>query len=391
MHILNRLIGQAPNPISMREKLRSAGGALLGISLTGLAGSLVVGFDPSLPALIAPMGASAVLLFAVPSSPLAQPWSILGGNILSATVGVTVAALVPDPALASGLAIGIAIAAMMALRCLHPPSGAIALTAVLGGPSIHAMGYGFVLWPVLGNSLALLILAIIFNNLAGRRYPHAPATPAASRGTKDPPPSGRIGFRREDLDTVLKDYDQVLDIDRSDLETIIRLTELRSYRQRASHLTCADVMSRDVIAVSPDDPLGKAHQSMRSHRLKALPVTNEKAEVVGIVTQTDFLDKPVWTGGRPTIGPRQRLRLMMQGATAPNQTVRDIMTAPVRTIGPSAPLNDAVVMFAEEGLHYLPIVGENGKLAGILSQSDVLVALLSDRVTHAPAQHEKGA
>jgi len=391
MHILNRLIGQAPNPISMRERLRSAGGALLGISLTGLGGSLVVGFEPSLPALIAPMGASAVLLFAVPSSPLAQPWSILGGNILSATVGVTVAALVPDPALASGLAIGIAIAAMMALRCLHPPSGAIALTAVLGGPSIHAMGYGFVLWPVLGNSLALLLLAIILNNLAGRRYPHAPATPAPSHGTKDPPPSGRIGFRREDLDAVLRDYDQVLDIDRSDLETIIRLTELRSYRQRASHLTCADVMSRDVIAVSPDDPLGKAHQSMRNHRLKALPVTNEKAEVVGIVTQTDFLDKPIWTGGRPTIGPRQRLRLMMQGATAPNHIVRDIMTAPVRTIEPSAPLNDAVVMFAEEGLHYLPIVGENGKLAGILSQSDVLVAMLSDRATHAPTEHEKGA
>jgi CBS domain-containing membrane protein len=391
MHILNRLIGQVPNPISLRERLRSAGGALLGISLTGLAGSLVVGFDPSLPALIAPMGASAVLLFAVPSSPLAQPRSILGGNILSATVGVTVAALVPDPALASGLAIGIAIAAMMALRCLHPPSGAIALTAVLGGPSIHAMGYGFVLWPVLGNSLALLILAIIFNNLAGRRYPHAPAISAPSHGTKDPPPSGRIGFRREDLDAVLKDYDQVLDIDRSDLETIIRLTELRSYRQRASHLTCADVMSRDVIAVSPDDLLGKAHQSMRSHRLKALPVTNEKAEVVGIVTQTDFLDKPLWTGGRPTIGPRQRLRLMMQGATAPNQIVRDIMTAPVRTIEPSAPLNAAVVMFAEEGLHYLPIVGSNGKLVGILSQSDVLVAMLSDQATHAPTEHEKGA
>ena len=130
---------------------------------------------------------------------------------------------------------------------------------------------------------------------------------------------------------------------------------------------------------------------MRNHRLKALPVTNEKAEVVGIVTQTDFLDKPIWTGGRPTIGPRQRLRLMMQGATAPNHIVRDIMTAPVRTIEPSAPLNDAVVMFAEEGLHYLPIVGENGKLVGILSQSDVLVAMLSDRATHAPTEHEKGA
>ncbi len=88
--------------------------------------------DATLPALVAPMGASAVLLFAVPSSPLAQPWSILGGNIAAALVGVTTALLITDPFLASAVAIGVAIAAMMTLRCLHPPSGAIALTAVLG-------------------------------------------------------------------------------------------------------------------------------------------------------------------------------------------------------------------------------------------------------------------
>src|SRR5450830_1606221 len=81
--------------------------------------------------LIAPMGASAVLLFAVPASPLAQPWSIIGGNLVSALVGVSYAKLVAEPALAAALAIALAIACMFALRCIHPPSGAVALTAVL--------------------------------------------------------------------------------------------------------------------------------------------------------------------------------------------------------------------------------------------------------------------
>ncbi|MER3609381.1 HPP family protein, partial [Klebsiella pneumoniae] len=81
--------------------------------------------------------ASAVLLFGVPSSPLAQPWSIVGGNVLSALIGVTVGMLVPDAALA--------IAGMYFLRCLHPPGGAVALTAILGGAGVHSEGYHFVL------------------------------------------------------------------------------------------------------------------------------------------------------------------------------------------------------------------------------------------------------
>jgi CBS domain-containing membrane protein len=372
-----RMIWPETNAISLQERLRAASGALIGILLTALTAGLLVGFDSELPILIAPMGASAVLLFAVPSSPLAQPWSIIGGNSVAAFVGVTTALFVPDPLVASAIAIGVAIAAMMALRCLHPPSGAIALTAVLGGPAIHDLGYGFVLWPVLGNSLTLLLLALAFNNLTGRPYPHA-LKPTSGHGTGDPSPMQRIGFRRQDLDDVLKEFDQVLDVNRDDLETILRRTELRSYRRRAGHLTCADIMSRDVIAVSPDHSLRDAHHLMRSHHLKALPVTSDSAEVLGIVTQTDFLDKPVWTGGRPAIGLRQRLRLILRGATAPNDTVKDIMTSPVKIIRPEASLAEAIEMFAEQGLHYLPVVRDNNKMAGILSQSDLLVAMLAD-------------
>ncbi len=362
--------------VSKRERLRASSGALLGILVTGLVGSLTIGLDPALPALIAPMGASAVLLFAVPASPLAQPWSILGGNTVAAIVGVSAGLLLPDPFVAAALAISIAIGSMMTLRCLHPPSGAIALTAVLGGPAIHDLGYAFVIWPVLGNSLALLALALIFNNVTGRRYPHRVKLAPVDNGTKDPAPIQRIGFSSEDLDEVLKEYDEFLDIDRDDLEAILRRTELRSYRRRAGDLVCADIMTRDVVAVSPDETLRNAHEIMRSRHLKALPVTNDAAEIVGIVTQTDFLDKPDWLRGEPTIGFRHRLRLIAQGAPAANGTVNDIMTSPVKTIRPDASLSDAIIMFAEQGLHYLPVVRENHKMAGILSQSDVLIATL---------------
>ncbi|WP_288427183.1 HPP family protein [uncultured Agrobacterium sp.] len=379
MKTLLRLIVPETMPVSYKERMRAAVGALIGILLTGMLGYLTVGTTPALPALIAPMGASAVLLFAVPSSPLAQPWSILGGNIVSALIGVTVAALVPHVFTAAALAISIAIAAMISLRCLHPPSGAVALTAVLGGSVIHDLGYGFVLWPVAGNSIILLTVAVLFNNFTGRPYPHSIRPQPAGHGTKDPAPIERIGFSSADLDDVLKEYDQVLDIDRDDLETILRRTELRSYRRRATHLDCASIMSRDVVGVAPDDSLRNAHALMRGHHFKALPVTNDNAEVVGIVTQTDFLDKANWTNGRPSIGFLQRLRLVMAGRPAPNDTVKDIMTSPVKTVSPQTPIEDAIVIFAEQGLHYLPVIDTNNKLAGIISQSDVLVGMLADK------------
>jgi CBS domain-containing membrane protein len=256
----------------------------------------------------------------------------------------------------------------------------VALTAVLGGPAVHSLGYGFLLWPVAGNSLILLILALVYNNATGRAYPHGLKLGKASHGTADPTPIQKIGFSSADLDEVLKEYDEVLDIDRDRLETILRKTELRSWRRRALHLDCASVMSRDVVGVAPDDSLRHAHALMHNHHFKALPVTNDRAEIVGIVTQTDFLEKASWRNGRPSIGFLQRLRLILSGASAPNDTVKDIMTSPVRTVRPETAIEEAIIRFAEEGLHYLPVIDANGKMVGILSQSDVMVAMLADKV-----------
>ncbi|HSH54714.1 MAG TPA: HPP family protein, partial [Methylotenera sp.] len=171
----NWLLRFSPEPIVVNytERLRACLGALIGILLTGLLTYTIEGGSSAVPLLVAPIGASAVLLFAVPSSPLAQPWSIVGGNMIAAIIGVTCALWVHDLILAAALAVSISIAAMFALRCLHPPSGAVALTAVLGGSAIHAQGYSFVFFPIGINSLLLLLVAIVFNNLTRRPYPHA--------------------------------------------------------------------------------------------------------------------------------------------------------------------------------------------------------------------------
>jgi CBS-domain-containing membrane protein len=118
------------------------------------------------------MGASAVLLFAVPEGPLSQPWAVVGGHLFSAVVGVLCAHLVVDPLLASAIAVGAAIGAMQVLRCVHPPGGATALSAVVGGPAVHALGMQYVLTPVLLNAAVIVAVAVAFNGLLGkRRYP----------------------------------------------------------------------------------------------------------------------------------------------------------------------------------------------------------------------------
>ena len=365
-------------PVSLKERVRSAVGALVGILATGFVCRLAVGQGTALPILIAPMGASAVLLFAVPSSPLAQPWSILGGNAVAALVGVGAAALIHDPFAAGAVAVALSIALMMSLRCIHPPSGAVALTAVLGGRAVTDLGFGFVLWPVGANSLLLLATALLFNNFVGRTYPHRPLGARTDMAARDPAPSGRIGFAAEDLDAVLADYDRLLEVDRGDLEAILRDAEIRSYRRRSGQATCATIMTRDVIAVAPGAPIREALDLLRQHHVKVLPVTDERARVLGLVTQTDLLDKSAWGRQGPRLSFRRRLGLTLKRGSAPHGSAEDIMTTPVVTVSPGTLLADVVRLMARTGLHHLPVVESDGRLAGIVSQSDLIVSLLAE-------------
>jgi len=198
-------------------------GAAIGIALTILVCSMVPHGSSSLPFIVAPLGASAVLVFAVPSSPMAQPWPVIGGNVISALVGVAAYRLVPDPTLAAGIAVGAAILVMSVLRCLHPPGGASALTAVIGSHEIHMAGYGFAFLPLGINSITLVLAAMLFHRLTGHSYPHRAAPPVSA------PPAG---FHLADIDAALADMHESFDISREDLDALLLRAEQHAEDRR---------------------------------------------------------------------------------------------------------------------------------------------------------------
>lgn len=199
--------------MSGQERVVAFVGALAGIAITAMALALL-GVDPRLPLIIAPMGASAVLVFAVPSSPLAQPWSVVGGNGLSALAGVLATQLVPDPTIAAAIAVAGAVGLMSLGRCVHPPGGAVALTAVVGGPVIHGLGFGYVVVPVLLSSALLVAVGLAFNNGVRRSYPHvAPVTSEPVRG---------LSIERVDVEAALDALDEKLQLDPEDFEALVR-------------------------------------------------------------------------------------------------------------------------------------------------------------------------
>lgn len=366
--------------INRLERFRACIGALLGIFLTGFTTHWMFGSTLAFPMLVAPMGASAVLLFALPSSPLAQPWSLIGGNLVSAAVGVTCAQWISDPMLAAALAIAIAIGAMMALRCIHPPSGAVALTAVLGGPVIHAQGYHFLLAPIGINSLLLLAVAMVFNNLTRHRYPHRVIEHGNTHHTVDKQPGERLGFNSDDLDYVLNQYNQILDVSRDDLETLLLQAEMHAYRRRFGEITCADIMSRDVITVEFGTELQDAWTLMHQHDIKALPVISPARHVIGIVTFADFTNH----AGLNTFQDFDtRMRLFLRRVTRDHsekpEVVGQIMTRHVHTATDNMHIVELVDLLSNKGVRHIPIINEDRRLVGIVTNSDLVAGLYRGR------------
>jgi CBS-domain-containing membrane protein len=163
---------KSPPGVSLSEILWSWLGAFLGITAVGIIHSLVFeGTDLTL--VIGSFGASAVLLYGAVRSPLAQPRNLIGGHVLSAAIGVASYDVLCDhPWLAASVAVATAIAVMHVTKTLHPPGGATALIAVIGGKSIHAVGYWYVLVPAGLGALILLLVALLVNNIPkSRKYP----------------------------------------------------------------------------------------------------------------------------------------------------------------------------------------------------------------------------
>ena len=154
--------GNAPPRAPFRDILWAGTGGMIAISLVAL---LSVG--AGVPALMAPLGASCFLAFAVPESPFAQPRNIIGGHLLSTLVGLVVLGTLGAEWWAMGVAVGLSIMAMQLSRTGHPPAGADPLVVLVSQP-----GWGFIVTPVLLGAIVVAITAMLFHNLrAGVHYP----------------------------------------------------------------------------------------------------------------------------------------------------------------------------------------------------------------------------
>lgn len=360
------LLWPAPVLADPKERLRAALGAGLGLLVMAALCRQLGAFWPGSPWMIAPLGASAVLVFAVPAGPMAQPWAVVGGNTVSALIGTAFAMTGLDPLFTGPAAVCLAIAAMLGTRSLHPPGGAVALTAVL----THVASWRFPWFPVLVNSSLLVAAGVAYNTLTGRRYPHPQGAGQASRSADSRQPR-----KPDDLGEVLRRYNQVLDVSRDDLEALLHETERLAYRRRLSDLRCETIMSRQLVTVQFGTPLQDAWDLLTRHRIKALPVVDQYQNLVGIVTRADFLRH---AGVDSPEAVASRLRQLLRATPGVNsdkaEVVGQIMTRQVRVASAQRPLMDLMSLFTDSGHHHIPIVGEGRKLVGIITQSDFLKA-----------------
>ncbi len=340
--------------LPLKDRLLCGLGALIGLAISSLISWYVLGGINAW--YIAPMGASSVLLFAVSASPLAQPWNMIVGNIIAGLIGVTCALYIPNLTEAFSLAVGLSIFLMMTTDSLHPPSGAVAITAVLGGDAVHQLGYHFILYPVLLNSIILLVFAIIFNRMQGKQYPQASQLNTRS---KDPTPTQKVSIQPKDIQAVLKQQTELLDISEYDLQKIILEAQEKANERSIIFYQCQDIMSKDVIYLNEQDDIHQALDKFKTVNLMSLPVLNDQHNLVGTLALYDVVE---WFK-RAEVNSVQWQHRVMQ-----------IMNLKVVTVQPTQPIQDLVPYFVEKSFNYIPVV-EDRKLVGMISRADMIAIL----------------
>ena len=374
MESLFRSLGPVIGRPSPAEALRAGIGALIGLGVTGaFLLSPVVDLTLGL-YLIAPFGATSVLLFAVPNSPLAQPWSAVVGNTLAALVGVAVCSVVADPVLRIALAVGLTITVGILCRAIHPPAGAVAMTAAMSPEAVERLGFWFAMAPVATGTLALVVCAAIYARLTGRRYPFRQFDEPSRHRTEDPDPAKRIGLSREELTELLDRYRQSFNLGVEDLARLIGAAELQAAAHRTGPLLATDVMSRDLVTIGPDTPLSKIADLFRHHRFTSLPVTGVEGRYLGVIFQMHLIDRAREDALRLDRGYLAAFRrLIEQGRTQPIQA-KDIMSVAGPRVVPTTPVGVLLPMMADGDVDAVPVL-EKGRIVGIVTRTDLIAAL----------------
>lgn len=363
-HSRLRALGPTAAAVPATEALRAGVGAVIGLAV---AAGLAVVASPDLWLgiyLIAPFGATSVLIFAAPNSPLAQPWPAVVGNTLSALVALLVCRVAGDPMIAVPASVGAAVMAMALCRATHPPGGAVAMTVAIGADKIVPLGLGFALMPVgLGTAL-LVAIAAIYAHATGRRYPFRQFGEPNTHGTADPEAPERLGLTEEDLAGILVRYNQSLNLGVEDLARLIAAAEMQAAGHRTRAQTARDIMSRDLVTVAPDTPLLEIAALFSRHGFTSLPVVGPDGRYLGVIFQLHLI-------ARAHARFRPDGRLSRAGS---DLRAADVMGDRLPTATPETPIAALLPHLASSDTDAVPVL-EGDRIAGIVTRTDLVAAL----------------
>jgi CBS domain-containing membrane protein len=387
LHIL-RSFGPAVARTSPVEALRAGLGAFIGLGLAGLfllspAVDLKLGLY-----LIAPFGATSVLLFAVPNSPLAQPWSAIVGNTAAALVGVAVCLSVDNPLARIALAVGLAITAMILLRAVHPPAGAVAMTAAMSPEAMRHLGFWFALAPVAVGTIVLVAVAIVYARATGRRYPFRQFDDPSQHGTKDHDPVERLGLSEDELTRILEQYRQSFNLGVEDLARLIGAAELQAATHHAGPLTAADIMSRNLITVKADTTLGEVADLFRRHRFTSLPVVGPDQKFLGVIFQIHLIGRAREDALRLDRGFVPALKRLVDRRREKPVLAGDIMSVTVPRALATTPLSAFLPLMGNGEVDAVPVL-DYGRIIGIVTRTD-LIAAMARRIVRGSATSMAG-
>ncbi len=371
LRAITEAISPAMGHTALIEAVRAGGGAALGLAfiiwtLLSPEVDLRTGLF-----IVAPLGATSVLVFCLPNSPLAQPWSVVVGNSVAAFVGVAVLELMPHSALAVGVAVGLAILAMMALRAMHPPGGAIAMMAVLNPDLIDSLGFWFVLEPVALGSVVLVLLGVVFNRLTGRVYPFRHPVAAG----QDVPASHRMGLTPQDLSEILTEYRQSANLGVEDLSRLIAAAEQLAASRKSGSLTCQDIMSRNLVSVLPEARLSLVADLFRDRNFTSLPVIDAEGRYLGMIFQIHLIRRAREDALKTRGTLLGSMKKLVDKGSDNKARAQFIMDPDVPQVAPDTLMADVMPLLAEGGAEAVPVM-DQGRILGIVTQTDLVSALV---------------
>lgn len=370
-----RSLGPSIGRPRTKEMLRACIGAGVGLTLciflvrVTRAPFLPEGPDPTL-LLIAPLGATAMLAFAVPSSPLAQPWAAMVGNTVSALIGVALVMTVTEPWLAIGLSVTLAMGAMMLLRAAHPPAAGVALGVVLTADVVREVGFSYAFSPVLLDTCLLLLVAVVYNRLTGRVYPFR--QPEEQAPTQVTQPGLQPAIEARELTQILQDLRLDANIGPADLARLIDAAHGIAAEHLFSGVVSRQVMTRDVVTTPPQMPVSQVAALIRQHKLRTLPVIDQDGMFQGLVSAFDLVRS--WHKPPKAVKTGVLTRLLRPSQDAVEPVAADVMEKTVGTATETTPLGVLIDLLAEGGQQAVPVL-DQGRLVGLVSRADLIAAL----------------